>query len=96
MCKLLTNALVSENVALIRQLASLLMVSLIHHLATAIVHCLLLQLKLPVPFTNRHTIWYWAIICLALSGVDLKKGPDPFTDIASAICLDLAPRSMLK
>ena len=64
---------------------------MIHHLPSPIIHCLLLQLKLPVPLSYGHAVGDGAIIRFALPGVNLKKGPDAFTDIAPAIRLDLAP-----
>mmetsp|Transcript_9995 Transcript_9995/g.17981 ORF Transcript_9995/g.17981 Transcript_9995/m.17981 type:complete len:207 (+) Transcript_9995:161-781(+) len=72
------------------------MISLIHHLPTPIIHCLLLQLKLPVPLTNSHTIRHGAVISLTLPGVNLKKGPDAFTNITPTIRLNLAPRTMFE
>lgn len=72
------------------------MVSLIHHLPTPIVHCLLLQLKLSVTFSNGQAIRYEAVVRLTLSGVDLKKGPDSFADITPAVRLDFAARAMLQ
>jgi hypothetical protein len=66
------------------------MVSLIHHLPAPIIHCLLLQLKLSVSFSNGKAIRYEAVVCLALPGMNLEKGPDAFTDIAPAVRLDFA------
>ena len=72
------------------------MVGLIHHLPTSIIHRLLLQLKLPVSLTYRHTIGHGAIFLFTLLCVDLEEGPNTLAHIAPAGGFDFALCSMLE
>ena len=67
-----------------------LMIGLVHHLSAPIIHCLLLQLKMPEFFSNGQAVGNRAIVGLTLSSVNLEEGPDAFADIAPAVCFDLA------
>lgn len=72
------------------------MISLVHHLPAAIIHSLLLQLKLSVPLPNGQAVGHRTILSLALPGVYLQQGPNTLADVASPIGLNFAASTVFE
>ena len=68
----------------------------VHLQATAVVHGLLLLLKLAHLLADGGTLRDGTIIVLALLSVDTQKGPDSFTDSTAALNLDSAYAGVLQ
>ena len=68
----------------------------IHLLAAAVVHCLLLFLKLSHLLADRHALRDGADGLLALLCVDSEQRPDALTNATTTLVLDLANTCMLQ
>ena len=68
----------------------------IHFLTSTIVHGLLLFLQLTNTLTQCHTVRHVTRFSFALTGMDLEKGPDSLTYVATASSLDAALLAVLQ
>jgi hypothetical protein len=88
--------LLNESLLHKRHLTTLLVIGLVHHLTTPVIHSLLLQIELPESLPDCQAVGHDTVFLFTLPSMDLEECPDAFTNMASSGCFNLTLRAMLE